>query len=339
MDGYPIKPSLGTLGLGIGAFVATAYCVRAFYRIRTDRMTLLAAGTTGVFMGAIMPLIGLVPFYLGSAIAAFGAVMFIIAPAVYFVAWEKPSAWEKPGAGELALHRNTLSYKLMGETILVALVVLMAFVLIRVVVNQNQARQLSGSDPMQRMRDLRQQYAYHFNRLSAGDQKSIIDRLLSSKHVDSVFRPSSSSESISQGIFRPVVAVFDAGARGGNSPAQPERPPIVFVIARLSENWKMRLPSRLQGPRNSLLFVKKNAAGAPPAHYYLEAPTNYVKIADANWDGRYRMFCLPAPADFLRDAKFIYAGAYNFKDGEHGPRGLVLDLISGNQLYPDRQSP
>ena len=69
----------------------------------------------------------------------------------------------------------------------------------------------------------------------------------------------------------------------------------------------------------------------------MESPDKYLKIADANWDGRYRMFVLPAPLDYAADAKFLGVSAFNFKDGVEIE--LALELISGERLYRSDQMP
>ena len=289
-------------------------------------MFVLCTGATGVLVGGILPLVLLVPFYLGAALACLAAMVFMFSPAVYVLAKE----WKGPT--DVTIQRNSLAYKAVGAALLVAALLVFSFVAFRGVVNRAKAAELTRDDPIEKAQRLGQNYAYRFNRLSQGEQRAIIERLLSSPHAESVLHPSAGSPSISDDPFVPVAAFSIAGSPENPSAGKPARPPLLFVAARLSEKWKMMLPSRVQGPRNSLLFANKNVAGAPPVHYYLESPEHYVKIADPNWDGRYRMFCLPQSLD-LQENEFLYVGAYNFKDGEHGPRGLILESIGGNRFY------
>jgi hypothetical protein len=325
-DQYPLKPSSITLLLGISLFAGAVGCCLIFFRYRHDRMLVLFTGTSGLLAGSFLPLVIIAPFYLGSAIACSVTLLLIVLPAAVFLSREK-------GPGESDFGRNALSYKIAGALGLLALVLLFGFVVARSAINRAEARELVDSDPAEKIKELGYRYAHRFNRLSSAEQRTVADRLVSSKNGLSIFRPLQPFESDPQRIFMPVLAFIGDGARSMDVPPTREGPKLLFVVARMSEQWQMLLPSRVQGPRNSVLVVLKNRDRRAGLHIPNEAPGKYLKIADANWDGRYRMFCLPEPQDIAEEAQFFNVSAYNFKDGVYSQRGLVLDLVSGDRLY------
>lgn len=323
IDGYPMKPSGVSLSLGIAFVLAMAFCIRAFVRVHSDRMFVLASGTLGILTAGIGPLVLLVPFYLGSAIASFLTVIFVLAPS----AWFALNPGDRPD--DRAEKANKFVYKTGGIILSFVVCVVLVFALARSVINGRQARRIIENDPIESIRRLGHTYAYHFNRLPVVDQQKVIDRLLTQAYRASVFRPVATT--VTEGPFSPTLAFVAENLAPKPSPASTRR--TLFLVAKMSASWKPLAPSRIQGPRNSVLFAMKNVSGAPPILHYLENPGNYSKIPDANWDDRYRMFCLPQNSDVEERADFLYAGVYNFKDGEHGPAGLVLQLVSGNKLY------
>jgi hypothetical protein len=331
-DQYPLKPSSVTLLFGISFCLGAAGCSLIFFRYRNDRMLVLFTGTIGLVAGSLLPLVIIAPFYLGSAIACSTTLFFIILPATILVSREKE-------ASEPHFDRNTLSYKFAGAFVIVALILLSSFLAVRTAINSANARELVDSDPVEKVKELKYRYMHRFNRLSFTAQQKVLDRLISSEQALPIFRPIQPFAPDTHRIFTPVLAFIGDGARSIDVPPTREGPKILFVVARLSKEWRMTLPSRVQGPRNSVLLVLKNADRGSGVHVANEAPGKYVKIADANWDGRYHMFCLPEPLDFGDGAQFLNVSAYNFKDGEHSPRGLVLDLLSGDRLYLGGQMP
>jgi len=325
-DQYPLKPSSITLLLGISFCVGAAGCSLIFFRCRHTRMLVLFTGTIGLLAGSLLPLVIIAPFYLGSAIACSATLLLIVLPAAVVLSREK-------GAEELNVERNALSYKFAGAFALVALILLSSFVGVRAAINRANASELLDGDPAEKVKELRHRYMHRFNRLSLTEQQKVLDRLTISKLGPSLFGPIQPFDSDPQRIFTPVLAFIGEGARSIGLPPTREGPKILFVVARMSKDWRMTLPSRLQGPRNSVLVVLKNRDRRAGLHIPNEAPGKYLKIADANWDGRYRMFCLPEPRDIAEGAQFFNVSAYNFKDGEYSQGGLVLDLISGDRLY------
>jgi hypothetical protein len=106
---------------------------------------------------------------------------------------------------------------------------------------------------------------------------------------------------------------------------------MVAVIARMSRDWKMDLPSVMQGPRNSALFVLKETEVVPSVLNYGSNLSSVQKIADSNWDGRYRMFWLPQQSGGNSTTRFLTVNVFNFSGGSH-TGGLALDLVSSDRL-------
>ncbi len=317
-DGYPLKPSGITLLMGVAFCVAVAACTVIFYRRRTDRLLILAAGTAGLGMAAFAQLVIVVPFYLGCAIAYCLGIFLILLPAVCQVARET-----RTDHAEVVPPRNTLVYRMVGILLLGLGLLVWGFTSYRFIVNRAQARELLAGDPIQKLNQLRLDFAFRFNRLSFAAQQQVIVRLLAAPSTQPIFRLPADRQSGPKGIFTPVLAV--AGDR------------ILYVVTWMSSDWRMRLPSRGQGPKNSVLLLVKNADRLGSTLGWLESPDKYIKIANANWDGRYRMFVFPAPSDYAADAKFLGVSAYNFKGGEE-TEGVGLELIAGDRLYPGDSS-
>lgn len=318
-DGYPTKPSWITMLMGIGCFVGATVCAVMFCRHRNDRMLILAAGTAGLGIAAFAQLVIVVPFYPGCAIAYCLGIFLILLPAVRHVAMEART--ENAGFRRL---RNTLVYRVVGILALMLLLLVSGFTGYRSVVNRAKARELLAGDPFEKLNQLRLDFAFRFNRLSLPEQQNMIMRLLSAPVSQPVFRLPTHPASEAPKLFSPVLAI--SGDR------------FLCVVAKLSRDWKMLLPSRGQGPKNSVLLVVKNGDRLRSSLDFLESPDQYLKIADANWDGRYRMFVLPAPADYAADARFLGVSAFNFKAGVE-VETLVLDLIAGDRLYRSDQLP
>jgi hypothetical protein len=310
-DQAPVQPSslLAALtGLFLTTFLITA---KAFTRYRHDRMVLLFAGGVGLLVSGILPLLIIVPFYFGSCIATFLSWALILTPAARSIGMESNGLSHPP---EFA--RNTWVYRIAFCIGFTAILGFAAFALFKSVVNRIEANKLLSGDPVQKFAELGYRYSVLFNRLPIEDQQTVVDRLLSKEHRQAVFR-SESPVNRTDVIFQPVAAV--AGDR------------MLAVIARMSRDWKMDLPSVLQGPRNSALFVSKETEVVPSAFSYGTSLSRVQKIADSNWDGRYRMFWLPQQSGGDSTTRFLTVNAFNFSGGSH-MEGLVLDLISGDRL-------
>ncbi len=308
-DQYPISPSWVTFFLGLLFALAAVRFAINLRRCRSDRMLALAAGAAGLFIASNVSLIVVGPFYMGSDIAFCLALFLILMPASEYAAREQAAAPQ--------FKRNTVVCMALAALAIPAVLPVAAYTGYRSGANRREALDILTGDPYQEFQALGYRFSWRFNRLSLADQQKVIDRLLSSERRGEVF----SARSPAGGkTFTPILAMIAGDDLG--------------VIAKMSRDWKMDLPSRVQGPRNSALRILKNTGQGPPQMYYLQDVGNYLKIQDASWDGRYRMFCLPEPPDFANGARFLDVGAFNFSGGSHGfSEGLVLDLISEDRLY------
>jgi len=318
-DDYPIKPSWITLAMGVGFCVGAAGCAAMFYRRRNDRMLVLLAGTVGLGIASFAQLVIVVPFYLGTALTYCLGIFLILMPAARHIAIETST-----DAAEPQHRRNILVCKMGGVLALGLVLAVGIYTTYRFLINRAEARALLTGDPFQKLNQLRFDFAFRFNRLSIGEQQNVISRLLSPQSSQPVFRPSPKAAGKLEKVFNPVLAVI--GDR------------FLCVVAKLSRDRNVPFPSRAQGPKSSVLLVVKNQDRLGDTLGFLESPDKYLKIADANWDGHYRMFVLPAPPDYATDARFLGVSAFNFKSGSED-EGVGLDLIGGSRLYRSDQLP
>lgn len=310
-DGAPIKPSWSLTLLAVVFIAAFVFCIPIFRRAGENRLLILMAGATGLLISSVSPLLIVVPFYFGSCVTAMLSFVFILAPAVFLVGKSATNVSPSPQAD-----RNTRVLKMFLTLCLTALFIIGIFTWFRREVNRREAYELLNGPPAVKLTELGYRYAHRFNRLPVDKQRVIIDRFLSPEYKGIVFHAGSRQEGKGE-IFRPLMAL-----RGDRSLA---------IIAQMSSEWKMALPSRVQGPRNSVLMVLKNKDVGPGVLPYYAPPNIFLKISDANWDGCFRLFFLPQPADFEVDAKFFNVSAHNFIDGSHND-GLVLSRISSDRL-------
>ena len=318
VDAYPLSPSWITLVMG-SAFCGTiVFGMVLFTRHRCDRWLLIMAGFFALMAASMASLVIVCPFYTGGAIAFFCASGLVFAPAMVWIPKENASP-----ATAAMVKRNTRVCVIVGALMLAGSLAVGGFSVYQGMVNRRVARELLNGDPMQSFQRLEYRFSWEFNRLSPAEKQTVLRRLLAPEHKGQVFRPLKSAASASP--FEPLLVL------SGNE--------CVCVVARLSSKWKMLLPSRIQGPRNSLLFVVKNVDHVPGVNHYLDSPFNYLKICDTSWDDGIHMFCLPSgapfqPGDVNRNASFFGVGACNFKYVDHN-LGLVLDTISATRLYRD----
>jgi len=316
-DELPNMPSWITLMMGLAFCGASVFLCKQFWRARSSRMMLLSAGTIGLLASGFLVPVVILPYRLQSVIAFILASVFILSPAVYLIARD-----EAAKAVDLNIHRNTWVYRLLGILALLPLIPFSAYTAYRSVVNHAEARELLHGDPLEKFQQLGLHFSYRFNRLSHNEQQTVMNHLLAPRYNDRVLRTLSSQDmQWPRRIFAPQLALVGDG--------------ILCVVARLSQDWKMPLPSYVCGPKNSTLLWLKNADRNSGVWYQFDLyydSYHYLGIHDKDWDGGYHMYCLPAPPDIAEGLQFIGVSAHNIRGGNENA-SLNLDLISGDRLY------
>ena len=251
--------------------------------------------------------------------------IFVLTPAVRHTAIR-----ERRQLNGIQVTASTFAYRVFLAVCVSVVLGATTFTAWRSAANRSEARNLIHERLAPQLRAIGHEYAHRFNRLSLEEQRRVLQRLLTQESEIVVYRGIHKPEPTSEKdhIFAPVLAFLHDD--------------VAFVAAWMSRDWKMDLPSRIQGPRNSVLQVLRNTSDGPREVGYFDAPWSHLKIADANWDGRYRMFCLPQlfpkalerfagkpPADFGAPAEYFHVGAFNFADGKHMTRFVAGRLGIG----------
>lgn len=317
-DEQTLQPSWKTALLGCLFFVWFFYCGKLFLSNRSDAMTLLAAGSGGLIVGGFLPLLALVPYRLGSAIACILTLALIILPAAYDIFRKRsPHADDHKEQKE-----NTGAWRLAMVLALLPFVPFTIYCLYRNQVNRRDALELLVQNPSESFQKLGRKFAQRFNRLKPQERTLLVKRLLEIQNSECVLKPASPKVDYLQ-LFTPVVGLV------GDD--------VLCIAAHMSKDWKMTLPSRAQGPRNSGLLVLKNAEKFSGSVVEPQVPYNFMSIHDDVWDNSLYMFCLPIPPGTREGARFFGVGAFNYRDSSP-QTGLVLDYISGGRLLMGTQA-
>lgn len=312
-DGYPRLPSPLLLALSLLWCAAAAFCIFTLFRTGGRSAALLAAGSAGLLAATLAPHLVFVPFYLGSCVAFMLASLLVLAPVFFAFNIDERS---RPGPLPAARGLKALFFVCVAVALAAC-----GYTLFRGAVNRKESQALLAGNPLEVIHSMGLGYVPRFNRLPAEEQKQLVFRLFEQRQGNVVFFSGRGPEPWPGEIFHPVLCVTGKNA--------------LFVVAWLSDKWRMTLPGRVQGPRNSVLRVMKNCDAGPPVLPYMTMPYNHWKIADANWDGRYRIFAIPQPPGYAEGALFFHASAHNFKAGSHvgGPyNGLLLEELGGERL-------
>ena len=330
-DGNPAQPSWITTLLGVGFLGAVGLIGWWSFRARGRRMVTLFAGSLGLFLGGLGSLVMIAPFYLGSAIAYCVAFILVLAPAAWICVSQerrsKDTTWEVAG---------TIAYKIFLIVLTCIVLVVTGYTGWRSVVNRAQARVLMDGNLKTQVQELGIDYAHRFNRLSLREQRNILRRLLDSEREVLVYRGTSRPDSVTEGhVFAPILAFL--------------HDEVAYVAVWMSRDWEMTLPSRIQGPRNSMIQLLRNTSDGPRKVRYFDAPWSHLKIADANWDDSYRMLCFPQlyskslerfagerPAELGKPVKFFHVAAFNFGGGSHMSGLSLLQVGEGRLEMPEK---
>jgi hypothetical protein len=228
----------------------------------------------------------------------FIAVVCIVVPAIQELNHAPP-----PSDAERLAEKRTLAF--LAGAIVVALVAAAGWVLFREVINDREAYEIVVAGAWQKGDHLNLEYAYKFNRLPVDDQQRLIARIMNDP-PPLAYRPTTPPS----GAFIPTVVLY--------------RDRILYIVGRFQRTWRMTLPGRVQGPRNSVLIVWPRGPAHDAILRYLDRRLMYQKITDANWDDKYHMIALPARFDPTNLASL---GVYNFSAGGH-VEGLALQPVA-----------
>jgi hypothetical protein len=169
---------------------------------------------------------------------------------------------------------------------------------------------LSGSN-------IRARYVYNGH---IARQPSVGDHFNAVNSFDS--ESPSTYEVVIEGVYKVFHAilivpscVLSVPMRGSFQPVDPTLPEVSGCGKALASGLE---PRRDVGRRRGLRDAGSNLSSVQ-------------KIADSNWDGRYRMFWLPQQSGGNSTTRFLTVNVFNFSGGSH-TGGLALDLVSGDRL-------
>jgi hypothetical protein len=272
-------------------------CVWWFARSWSPTQGLLLIEIAALGTASLAVLLLIVPFYMAGLVTFLMAIVCIVVPAMQQLNDAPPPS----DAARLAVKR-TLGF--LAVAIMAVLVAAAGWVLFREVINDRAAYEIVAPGAWQKGDRLNLEYVYKFNRLPVDDQQRLIARIMNDP-PPLAYRPLSQPS----GAFIPTVVLY--------------RDRILYVVGRFQRTWRMTLPARVQGPRNSVLIVWPRGPARETILHYLDKRLMYQKITDANWDDKYHMMALPARVDPTNLASL---GVYNFTAGGH-VEGLALQPV------------
>jgi hypothetical protein len=292
------EPSL-LLSVWVGAAALGALmCVWWFARLWSIPQALLLLEVTALGTSSLAILLLIVPFYMAGLLTFFIAIVCIVVPA-----FQELNDAPLPSDAERFAVKRTLA--VFAGAIVFASVAAAGWVLFRDVMNDREASEIMAAGAWQKGDRLNLEYAYKFNRLPVDDQQRLITRIMNDPPPLS-YRPITPPS----GPFVPTVVLY--------------RDRVLYIVGRFQRTWRMTLPARVQGPRNSVLIVWPQGPAREPILHYIDRQLMYQKITDANWDDKYHMIALPARFD---PTNLAGLGIYNFSGGGH-VEGLALQPVA-----------
>ena len=173
------------------------------------------------------------------------------------------------------------------------------------------------ADPVAAVKAQQFRYAHVFNDLSAARQGRLVAQLLASKDPSIARFVTESNGDLA--LFRPELIVR-TGAQ-------------LHVFVWMGTPFHPPVPPLYQGSTHSLVFVCGECPAGATVNEHPWGDSAWTMVNDPEWQGRYRMFTLPLPAQ-LRTARFFYVAAEKVValNGAIQSTGLVPELIAGARV-------